>query len=89
MFFADAMTKGVWPSCVQCPLEAVEMTPQVLVALDPEMAAFMATHLRAHGVQLRLSSRVETLEPRPAGRKDGAVARSASVCYNSPRAGGS
>jgi NADPH-dependent 2,4-dienoyl-CoA reductase/sulfur reductase-like enzyme/rhodanese-related sulfurtransferase len=46
----------------------VEMTPQVLPPLDPEMAAFVAAHLRVHGVQLRLSSTVEAFEPRPAGR---------------------
>jgi NADPH-dependent 2,4-dienoyl-CoA reductase/sulfur reductase-like enzyme/rhodanese-related sulfurtransferase len=45
----------------------VEMMPQVLPPLDPEMAAFVAAHLRAHGVQLRLSSRVEAFEPCAAG----------------------
>lgn len=45
----------------------VDMTPQVLPALDPEMAACVAAHLRAHGVQLRLSSTVEAFEPCPAG----------------------
>ena len=45
----------------------VEMTPQVLPPLDPEMAAFVTTHLRTHGVQLRLGTAVETFEPRPEG----------------------
>jgi NADPH-dependent 2,4-dienoyl-CoA reductase/sulfur reductase-like enzyme/rhodanese-related sulfurtransferase len=45
----------------------VEMTPQVLPPLDPEMAAFVARHLRTHGVQLRLGTAVEAFAPCPAG----------------------
>lgn len=45
----------------------IEMTPQVMPPLDPEMATSVATHLRAHGVQLRLSSAVEAFEPRAEG----------------------
>lgn len=45
----------------------VEMTPQVLPPLDAEMAAFVATHLRTHGVRLRLGTTVEAFEPRPEG----------------------
>src|SRR4029453_17187696 len=45
----------------------IEMTPQVMPPLDPEMATSLATHLRAHGVQLRLSSGVEAFEPRAEG----------------------
>jgi NADPH-dependent 2,4-dienoyl-CoA reductase/sulfur reductase-like enzyme/rhodanese-related sulfurtransferase len=46
----------------------VEMTRQVMPPLDPEMAAFVARHLRAHGVQLRLDSAVAAFEQLPEGR---------------------
>jgi len=45
----------------------VEMTDQVMPPLDPEMAAFVATHLQANGVNLRLNSRVEAFYPRSQG----------------------
>lgn len=45
----------------------VELTNQVMPPLDPEMAAFVATHLQANGIHLRLGSGVERFEQRPGG----------------------
>jgi NADPH-dependent 2,4-dienoyl-CoA reductase/sulfur reductase-like enzyme/rhodanese-related sulfurtransferase len=45
----------------------IEMASQVLPPLDPEMAAFVATHLQANGVSLRSNSRVEAFYPNPQG----------------------
>ncbi len=45
----------------------VEMTHQVMPPFDPEMAAFVATHLQANGVQLRLGSSVEAFRQRSGG----------------------
>lgn len=45
----------------------VEMLPQVMPPLDPEMAGRVAGHLRAHGVQLALGDGVAGFEPGPGG----------------------
>jgi NADPH-dependent 2,4-dienoyl-CoA reductase/sulfur reductase-like enzyme/rhodanese-related sulfurtransferase len=45
----------------------VEMANQVMPPLDPEMATFVANHLRANGVNLRLGSGVEAFNERPGG----------------------
>jgi NADPH-dependent 2,4-dienoyl-CoA reductase/sulfur reductase-like enzyme/rhodanese-related sulfurtransferase len=45
----------------------VEMTNQVMPPLDAEMAAFVAAHLRANGVNLRLGSGVQAFQQRSGG----------------------
>jgi rhodanese-related sulfurtransferase len=45
----------------------IEMTNQVMPPFDPEMAAFVATHLRANGVHLRLGSAVQAFHQRSGG----------------------
>lgn len=45
----------------------VEMAPQVMVALDPEMAAPLHQHLRQQGVDLRLGRAVTGFQPEAAG----------------------
>lgn len=45
----------------------VEMAHQVLPPLDPEMAHFIAKHLRVHGVHLHLGSGVTAFHQRPKG----------------------
>ena len=45
----------------------VEMLDQVMPPLDPEMAAFVANHLRDSGVDLRLGSAVESFHQLPGG----------------------
>ncbi|MCK5552890.1 MAG: FAD-dependent oxidoreductase [Deltaproteobacteria bacterium] len=45
----------------------VEMLDQVMPPLDPEMATFVANHLRAKGVDLRLGSPVRAFYQRPGG----------------------
>lgn len=53
----------------------VELTDQVMPPLDPEMAAFVASHLQANGVHLRLGSGVEAFEP---GARGGLRVKTAS-----------
>jgi NADPH-dependent 2,4-dienoyl-CoA reductase/sulfur reductase-like enzyme/rhodanese-related sulfurtransferase len=45
----------------------VELAPQVLPPLDPEMATLVARHLGTQGVDLRLGVGVEGFEPREGG----------------------
>jgi NADPH-dependent 2,4-dienoyl-CoA reductase/sulfur reductase-like enzyme/rhodanese-related sulfurtransferase len=45
----------------------VEMLDQVMPPLDPEMATFVANHLRAKGADLRLGSAVQAFHQRPGG----------------------
>lgn len=45
----------------------VELAPQVMPPLDPEMAALVASHLTANGVDLRLGAGVQGFEPRDGG----------------------
>jgi NADPH-dependent 2,4-dienoyl-CoA reductase/sulfur reductase-like enzyme/rhodanese-related sulfurtransferase len=45
----------------------VELAPQVMPPLDPEMAAFVADHLLANGITLRLGAGVEGFEARDGG----------------------
>jgi NADPH-dependent 2,4-dienoyl-CoA reductase/sulfur reductase-like enzyme/rhodanese-related sulfurtransferase len=45
----------------------VELAPQVMPPLDPEMAAFVADHLVASGIALRLGAGVEGFEARDGG----------------------
>ena len=45
----------------------VELAPQVMPTLDPEMAAFLADHLVARGVALKLGAGVEGFETRDGG----------------------
>lgn len=40
----------------------VEMTPQILTMLDPQLAALVANHMKMKGVELRLGTRVEAFE---------------------------
>lgn len=56
-------------------VSVIELAPQVLPPLDPEMAAYVAAHLRSHGVALRLGAALEELRPEPAG---GLVARTST-----------
>lgn len=48
----------------------IEMLPQVMPVLDPEMAPFIHEHLRAKGVSLCLGSRVEGFKQQDKGRID-------------------
>jgi len=59
----------------------VEALPQVLTALDPEMAAWLHQELRAHGVTLHLGDAVAAFEP-PTGAEP---ARASIVRLNSGR----
>jgi len=45
----------------------IEMAPQVMPALDPEMARPVAAHLRARGIALHLSDAVAGFEPGSSG----------------------
>ena len=45
----------------------VEMADQVMPPLDPEMASYVAHHIRANGVTLRLGGGVEAFGERPGG----------------------
>jgi NADPH-dependent 2,4-dienoyl-CoA reductase/sulfur reductase-like enzyme/rhodanese-related sulfurtransferase len=45
----------------------VEMADQVMAPLDPEMADYVANHIRARGVTLRLGSGVEAFHERSGG----------------------
>jgi NADPH-dependent 2,4-dienoyl-CoA reductase/sulfur reductase-like enzyme/rhodanese-related sulfurtransferase len=45
----------------------VELTNQVMPPLDPEMAAFVESHLQRNGIQLRLASGVKAFEQLPTG----------------------
>jgi NADPH-dependent 2,4-dienoyl-CoA reductase/sulfur reductase-like enzyme/rhodanese-related sulfurtransferase len=45
----------------------VEMADQVMPPLDPEMASYVAHHIRANGVTLRLGAGVEAFGERPGG----------------------
>lgn len=48
-------------------VDVVDFQPQVLGHLDPEMAALVADHLRAHGVKLHLGTGVTAVEADEAG----------------------
>lgn len=46
----------------------VELAPQVMPPLDPDMASRMEHRIRAHGVDLHLADAVDALEARPGDR---------------------
>lgn len=51
----------------------VELAPQVMAPLDPEMAALVATELAHHGVELALGVQVSQIDPNTVTLSDGRV----------------